>query len=58
VINPQVGANGLAGLRATARGKVAVNLDLDRQLFPFATPAQLEAHVAEAVAALGMREGD
>ena len=52
VINPQVRANGLAGLAEAARGKVAINLDLDRQLFPFATPGEIEEHVVEAFEAL------
>ena len=57
VLNPQIGANGLAGLKAVARGKVAISLDLDRQLFPFMTPAQIEDHVAEAFEALYLPEG-
>ncbi len=52
VLNPQVRANGLAGLKELAKGKVAINLDLDRQLFPFATPRQIEDHVSEAFEAL------
>jgi len=47
VINPQIRANGLEGLIETAKGRVAVHLDLDRQLFPFATPSQIEDHIAE-----------
>jgi len=57
VLNPQVRANGLDGLVKTARGRVAIRLDLDRQLFPFATPSQLEAHVGDAYEALFMPEG-
>jgi uroporphyrinogen decarboxylase len=57
MINPQVRANGLDGLREVARGKVAIDLDLDRQLFPFASPDQLVAHVQECYDALWMREG-
>ncbi|OPZ28333.1 MAG: Uroporphyrinogen decarboxylase (URO-D) [Lentisphaerae bacterium ADurb.BinA184] len=51
-LNPQFRANGLDGLRAVAKGRVAIHLDLDRQLFPFATPGQLEDHVGEAFEAL------
>jgi len=47
VLNPQIGANGLEGLRAEAKGKVALDQDLDRQLFPFATPSQIEEHIGE-----------
>lgn len=57
VLNPQFRANGLDGLVRVARGRVAMNLDLDRQLFPFASPAQLEDHIAEAHAALSLPEG-
>lgn len=57
VLNPQFRANGLAGLQETAKGKVALNLDLDRQHFPFATPSQIEDHIGEAFEALTMPEG-
>ncbi len=52
VLNPQIRANGLEGLRRQAKGKVAIDLDLDRQMFPFATPSQIEDHVGEAFEAL------
>ena len=57
VINPQVGANGLDNLARTCKGKVCVDLDLDRQLFPFATPQQIDDHIREAVEVLGAPEG-
>ncbi|MBN1249954.1 MAG: hypothetical protein JXC32_19985 [Anaerolineae bacterium] len=57
VINPQVGANGLDNLAAVCKGKVCVDLDLDRQLFPFATPQQIDDHIRESVAVLGSPEG-
>jgi len=57
VINPQFRANGLENLVRVCRGKVCVNLDLDRQMFPFAAPGQIDAHVREAVEALGSPEG-
>ena len=57
IINPQVRANGLDGLRQAARGKMAIKLDLDRQLFPFATPSQIEDHIGECFEALHMPEG-
>lgn len=53
VLNPQFRANGLDGLVRTCKGKVCVDLDLDRQMFPFATPAEIDAHIAAAVEALG-----
>ena len=57
VLNPQISANGLAGLQEVARGKVALSLDLDRQFFPFATPSQIEDHIGEAFDALYLPEG-
>ena len=57
VVNPQVRANGLDRLAAECKGKVCVHLDLDRQLFPFCSPADIDAHVREAIEVLGMPEG-
>lgn len=61
IINPQFRANGLDNLAAACRGegryKIAVNLDLDRQMFPFASPAEIEEHIMLCVQALGSREG-
>lgn len=57
LLNPQFRANGLDGLVEVARGKVAMSLDLDRQLFPFATAAQIEEHIAQAHEALVLPEG-
>jgi len=57
IINAQVRANGLDGLRQAARGKLAIDLDLDRQLFPFASPAEIRGHILEAREALCSPEG-
>ena len=57
VVNPQIGANGLDNLARVCRGKVCVNLDLDRQQFPFFAPAEIDAHILEAVEALALPEG-
>lgn len=61
VINPQYRANGLDNIKAVTRGKgryrMAVLLDMDRQLYPFATPSQLEDHVMECVETLALPEG-
>ena len=57
VVNPQIRANGLDGLEEVCKGKVCINLDLDRQLFPFCTPADIDDHVHEAVDRLGSPEG-
>ena len=57
ILNPQVRANTLDGLVEACKGKVCVHLDLDRQLFPFATPVEIREHIEEAVAKLGSPEG-
>jgi hypothetical protein len=57
VINPQVRANGLDNLARVCKGKVCVALDLDRQMFPFCNPADIDSHVREAVEMLGSPEG-
>jgi hypothetical protein len=57
LLNPQIRANGLEGLRRVARGRVALNQDLDRQLFPFATPSEIEDHVGEVYEGLYLPAG-
>ena len=59
MINPQFRANGLENLVRVCRreGKIPVNLDLDRQMFPFATPSQLRDHARQCVEALWLPEG-
>ncbi len=57
IINPQIRANGLDNLVRVCKGKVCVHLDLDRQLFPFASPAEIDDHIRQCIAALGSREG-
>jgi hypothetical protein len=57
VLNPQSRANGLENLARQCKGKVCVDLDLDRQLFPFGTPVEIDAHVRQAVETLGSPQG-
>jgi hypothetical protein len=57
VLNPQIRANSLQGLQATAKGKMTICIDLDRQLFPFATPDEAREHVGAIHAGLSMPEG-
>ena len=57
VINPQIRANGFDSLARVCKGKVCVDLDLDRQMFPFCSPEDIDAHVREAVETLGAPEG-
>lgn len=59
MINPQFRANGIDNLVRVCRKEqiIPINLDLDRQLFPFGTASQLYDHVAECVESLYMPEG-
>ncbi len=57
VLNPQIRANGLAGLQEVARGRVALCQDLDRQMFPFATPDEIEAHIECVFGGLYLKRG-
>lgn len=57
IVNPQIRANGLDNLVEVCKGRVCVDLDLDRQMFPFCTPEDIDAHVLEAVKKLGSPEG-
>ena len=57
VINPQIRANGLDNLVEVCKNKICVDLDLDRQLFPFCTPVDIDDHVREVVEKLGSPEG-
>ena len=57
IINPQIRANGLGNLARVCKGKVCVSLDLDRQMFPFCRPSDMDPHVREAVEALGSPKG-
>jgi len=57
VVNPQIRANGLENLKRVAKGRVCIDLDLDRQLFPFATPQQIRDHICESIDALNSPEG-
>lgn len=57
VLNPQVGANGIENLARLAKGKVAIDLDLDRQNLPFWTHEQIDEHIHEAVEKLTLPDG-
>jgi len=57
MINPQIRANGLDNLERVCKGKIPINLDLDRQLFPFATTDEIKKHVEESVKRLYLPEG-
>ena len=55
--DPQLRANTLDGIRAAYKGRMCINLDLDRQMFPFCSPRDITRQVAEVVEALGSPEG-
>jgi uroporphyrinogen decarboxylase len=57
VIHLQYSANGLAGLQERAQGKLAINVDLDRQLFPFASQSIIEGHIREIHEGLWLERG-
>ena len=57
VLNPQIRANGLDELCEVARGRVTLDQDLDRQLFPFATPSEVEDHIGAVFEGLHLSEG-
>jgi len=57
MVNPQIRANGLQNLVDVCKGRYPMDLDLDRQLFPFCTPADCREHVRECVEALYMPAG-
>jgi len=56
--DPQYRACSLEGIKTHYYGKpITIKLDLDRQLFPFATPEEIDRHVRESVKALYRPEG-
>jgi uroporphyrinogen decarboxylase len=55
--DPQFRANTLEGIERVYKGKMCINLDLDRQMFAFCTPRDIWAQVREAVARLNSPEG-
>jgi uroporphyrinogen decarboxylase len=58
VLNPQDLVNGLDNLARLAKGKVVLNLDIDRQdTTVFGTPEQSAAHVRQCVEKLGSPTG-
>ena len=59
VINPQFRANGLDNLVRVCRREhtIPINLDLDRQMFPFASRSEIFDHVGACVESLYLPEG-
>jgi hypothetical protein len=57
VHDPQLRANTLDGICMFYKGKICIDLDLDRQAFPFCTPSDIEKMVKNAVEKLYLPEG-
>jgi len=55
--DPQLRANTLEGIAKAYKGKMCIDLDLDRQSFPLCTPACLRRQIKEAVEKLYLPEG-
>jgi len=58
VLNLQDRVNGIDNIAKVCKGRVCVDLDIDRQrLLPFGTAQEIENHVREAVTKLGSKKG-
>jgi len=58
ILNPQDLVNGLENIRRLAKGKLFINLDIDRQkITPFGTPQENEEHIIRCVQTLGSPTG-
>jgi len=57
VHDPQIRANTLEGIAKAYKGKMCIDLDLDRQMFPFCKPADVKRQIREAVEKLYLPEG-
>lgn len=55
--DPQFRANTIEGIKKTYKDKMCVNLDLDRQMFPFCKPEDIYAQVEEAKKELNYPKG-
>jgi len=55
--DPQIRANTLDGIEKAYKGRMCINLDLDRQMWGFCTPDHIMHHVREAVERLDSAEG-
>jgi hypothetical protein len=57
VHDPQLRANTIDGIAKAYKGKMCANVDLDRQMFGFCAPQDLDAQVKEVVEKLDSPEG-
>jgi len=56
-INPEAGPNGLDNLARVCKGKYPLDMYIDSQLLPFATPSEVDSHVRGCVEALYLPRG-
>jgi len=57
-LNVQDRVNGLDNLKRLLKGRMCIDLDIDRQrLLPFSTPGEVREHVKRAILELGSRKG-
>lgn len=58
ILNIQDRVNGLENIERELKGRVCIDLDIDRQhLIPYGTPAQIRNYVREVVRRLGTKQG-
>jgi uroporphyrinogen decarboxylase len=57
VHDPQERANTIEGIEKQYKGKLCIDLDLDRQALPFSTPESLDKRIKRAVETLNSPEG-
>lgn len=55
--DPQVRACGIDGIAKAYRGRLCAMVDIDEQMLPFATPAEVEEQVREVIATIGLPRG-
>lgn len=57
VHDPQLRANTIDGIAAAYKGKLCASVDLDRQMFPFCKPDDIQRQVEEVVEKVGSPDG-
>ena len=58
VLNLQDNVNGIDNIQRELKGKVCIDLDIDRQgIMPFGTPEKVEEHIRNVVLKLGSKRG-
>lgn len=58
VLNIQDRVNGIENIRRRIKGRVCVDLDIDRQyIVPFGTPEMIRNHIRDAIVELGSKDG-